>query len=105
MLEFKEGMNFYHLKKAITHERDLLHLPAGAIHSIHSKNSDDETLKFDPEDIVPEPEKGKIGASSKMPYFFSIAETQAGNLSTLFAFIVLCLDFVFNPPLVTFLLF
>ena len=105
MLEFKEGMNFYHLKKAITHERDLLHLPAGAIHSIHSKNSDDETLKFDPEDIVPEPEKGKIGASSKMPYFFSIAETQAGNLSTLFAFIVLCLAFVFNPPLVTFLLF
>ena len=104
-VNFNDGMDFADLKKAIAHERDLLHFPAGAIHSIHSENIDDETLKFDPEDIVPEPEKGKIGASSKMPYFFSIAETQAGNLSTLFAFIVLCLDFVFNPPLVTFLLF
>ena len=104
-MNFNGGMDFADLKEKITYKRHALNLQAGAIHSIHSKNSDDETLKFDPEDIVPEPEKGKIGASSKMPYFFSIAETQAGNLSALFAFIVPCLDFVFNPPLVTFLLF
>ena len=66
----------------------LLHLPAGAIHSIHSENIDDETLKFDPEDIVPEPEKGKIGASSKMPYFFSMAETQAGNFISLNSWLI-----------------
>ena len=77
MVDFKEGMNFYHLKKAITHERDLLHLPAGAVQSIHSENNDEETHKIDPEDIVPKPEKGKIGAS--MPYFFSIAQTPPGN--------------------------
>ena len=101
-MNFNGGMDFADLKERITCKRHALNLSAGAIHSIHS---DDEMLKFDPEDIVPEPEKGKIGASSKMPYFFSIAETQAGNLSALFAFIVLCLDFIFNPPLVTFLLF
>ena len=96
MLEFKEGMNFYHLKKAITHERDLLHLPAGAIHSIHSENSDDETLKFDPGDIVPKPEKGEIGSSSKMPYFFSIA--QQGKT------IIICSHSSYSPGIVVFFL-
>jgi hypothetical protein len=79
-VDFNDGMDFADLKERITLKRQVLNLPAGAVHSIHSENSDEETLKFDPEDIVPEPKKGNIGVSSKMPYFFSIAQTQAGNL-------------------------
>ena len=80
MLEFKEGMNFYDLKKAITHERDLLHLPARAVQSIHSENSDEEIFKLRAGAKVPIPADGQIGSSDDLPYFFSIDQTQAGNL-------------------------
>jgi hypothetical protein len=78
-VDFKEGMDFDQLKEAITLKRDIRHLPAGAIHSIHSENNDEERFKLRAGAKVPIPADGQIGSSDDLPYFFSIAQTQ-GNL-------------------------
>eukprot|EP00981_Chlorochromonas_danica_P004481 scaffold903_cov296-Ochromonas_danica.AAC.1 len=39
-------MDFADLKERITLKRHVLNLPAGAVHSIHSENSDEERFKL-----------------------------------------------------------
>ena len=79
MLDYQEGMNFYELLEAITIMRVKLHY-VGAVHAIHLTNSGDA---IDPEVVVPMPEKGKIGASSTNPYFFTISLRTKAGLSIL----------------------
>eukprot|EP01038_Epipyxis_sp_PR26KG_P013136 gene13136-17603_t len=83
-VDFNDGMDFADLKQKIIFERIVLNLPAGAVQSIHSENSDEERFKLKPGTKVPIPVDGQIGSSDDLPYFFFIAQTQAvgGNPST-----------------------
>ena len=77
-VDFKTGMDFADLKKWIGIENGL---PPGAVKFIHSENSDEERCKVRAGAKVPIPVDGQIGSTDELPYFFSIAQTQAGDLS------------------------
>lgn len=79
-VDFSGGMDMADLKELITVKRRGQNLPPKAVQSIHSRDDDDEKYRLDPEDVVEFPVKGKIGGTSKIPYYFSLAQTQAGAL-------------------------
>ena len=76
-VDFTTGMDFADLKKCIGLENGL---PPGAVKFIHSENSDEEIFKLRAGAKVPIPADGQIGSSDDFPYYFSIAQTPAGNL-------------------------
>lgn len=79
-VDFSGGMDFADLKERITLKRHVLNFPVGAVQSIHSENSDDERFKLRAGAKVPVPIDGEVGASDDLPYYFSIVQTQAGNI-------------------------
>ncbi len=76
--------NINQLKEAIIDKRKKLLLPDAAVLHVYSTNiGEEETQKIKPGAKVPIPVDGQIGSSDDLPYYFSTAQTQAGNFSQL----------------------
>ncbi len=81
-VDFTDGMDCADLKEVVTLKRNSLNLPRVVVHFIHSENSDEESFKLRAGAKVPIPTDG-LGSSDDRPYFFSVAESQAGGVFVL----------------------
>lgn len=79
MVKYAPGMNFFELLEAITEKRKALGR-VGALQAIHTQNSGDKQYECKVGCEVPVPLANEVGSSDDMPYFFSIVQTETGNL-------------------------